>query len=39
VEAAGGRALAIPTDVVDAVEAVDRIEEELGPIDVWSMTP
>src|SRR5437764_3006954 len=38
VEAAGGRALAIPTDVADAeaVEAAaDRIERELGPIDVW----
>src|SRR5690242_10933211 len=38
VEAAGGRALAVPTDVADA-EAVDaaaaRIEAELGPIDVW----
>jgi NAD(P)-dependent dehydrogenase (short-subunit alcohol dehydrogenase family) len=38
VEAAGGRAVAIPTDVAeaDAVEAAaDRIERELGPIDVW----
>src|SRR5947207_4278946 len=38
VEAAGGRAIAIPTDVADAdrVEAAaDRIERELGPIDVW----
>jgi NAD(P)-dependent dehydrogenase (short-subunit alcohol dehydrogenase family) len=38
VEAAGGRGLAIPTDVADAgaVEAAaDRIERELGPIDVW----
>ena len=38
VEAAGGRALAIPTDVAD-FDAVDsaatRVEEELGPIDVW----
>lgn len=37
-EAAGGRAVAIPTDVADA-EAVEaaaaRIEEELGPIDIW----
>ncbi|MDQ4133458.1 MAG: SDR family oxidoreductase [Actinomycetota bacterium] len=38
VEAAGGRALAIPTDVavweeVDA--AAERAETELGPIDVW----
>jgi len=35
---AGGRALALPTDVADA-EAVDRaaerIEQELGPIDIW----
>ena len=38
VEAAGGRALAIPTDVADAEQveaAADRIERELGPIDVW----
>ena len=38
VEAAGGRALVVPTDVADAdaVEAaVERIEAELGPIDVW----
>ncbi len=38
VEAAGGRALAIPTDVADwdAVDAAaDRIERELGPIDIW----
>jgi NAD(P)-dependent dehydrogenase (short-subunit alcohol dehydrogenase family) len=38
VEAAGGTALPVPTDVSDA-EAVDRAaaraEEELGPIDVW----
>jgi short-subunit dehydrogenase len=38
VEAAGGRALVIPTDVavweqLDA--AADRTERELGPIDVW----
>ena len=34
----GGRALGIPTDVADAgaVEAAaDRVERELGPIDVW----
>ena len=34
----GGRALVVPTDVADAdaVEAaVQRIEDELGPIDVW----
>lgn len=38
VEARGGRALAIPTDVADAdaVEAAaERVEDELGPIDVW----
>jgi NAD(P)-dependent dehydrogenase (short-subunit alcohol dehydrogenase family) len=38
VEAAGGRAIAIQTDVADAdrVEAAaERIERELGPIDVW----
>ena len=38
VEAAGGRALAISLDVADpaAVDAAAaRIEEELGPIDIW----
>ena len=38
VEAAGGTALAIPTDVADpdAVEAAaERVEAELGPIDIW----
>jgi NAD(P)-dependent dehydrogenase (short-subunit alcohol dehydrogenase family) len=38
VEAAGGTALAIPTDVADpaAVDAAaERVEAELGPIDVW----
>jgi NAD(P)-dependent dehydrogenase (short-subunit alcohol dehydrogenase family) len=38
IEAAGGEALAVPTDVSDpaAVEAAaERIEAELGPIDVW----
>ncbi|HMC50166.1 MAG TPA: SDR family oxidoreductase [Solirubrobacterales bacterium] len=38
VRAAGGEALAIPTDVADpeAVEAAaERAERELGPIDVW----
>src|SRR5690348_9447060 len=38
VEEMGARALAIPTDVADwkAVDdAADRIEHELGPIDVW----
>src|SRR5438128_10727751 len=38
VEEAGGRALALPTDVADA-EAVEAaaaaVEAELGPIDVW----
>ena len=34
----GGRALAIPVDVADAAgveAAAERIERELGPIDVW----
>ena len=38
VEASGGSALPVPIDVADAdaVEhAAGRIEEELGPIDVW----
>ena len=38
VRARGRRALAIPTDVSDAAaveEAADRVEAELGPIDVW----
>ncbi|TBN56880.1 SDR family NAD(P)-dependent oxidoreductase [Glaciihabitans arcticus] len=38
VRARGRRALAIPTDVADryAVEAAaDRVEDELGPIDLW----
>lgn len=38
VERAGGRALTGPTDMADpqAVEdAVERIEQELGPIDTW----
>lgn len=38
VEKSGGRALAISVDVADgpAIEAAtDRIEAELGPIDVW----
>lgn len=38
VQEAGGRPLVIPTEVADA-EAVEaaaaRVEEELGPIDVW----
>ena len=35
---AGGRALAIETDVADAAQveaAAERVERELGPIDVW----
>jgi NAD(P)-dependent dehydrogenase (short-subunit alcohol dehydrogenase family) len=35
---AGGRAVAVPTDVADpdALEAAaERIEQQLGPIDVW----
>lgn len=38
VRAAGGRALAIPTDVADAdqvLEAAEETEQRLGPIDVW----
>ena len=38
VERAGGRALTVPTDVADhdQVEAAAaRVEEELGPVDVW----
>ncbi|MGH9042043.1 MAG: SDR family oxidoreductase [Acidimicrobiia bacterium] len=38
IEAAGGRALVVPTDVADpeAVEAAaERVEAGLGPIDVW----
>jgi NAD(P)-dependent dehydrogenase (short-subunit alcohol dehydrogenase family) len=38
VSARGGRAIAIPTDVsrYDEVEsAAERVESELGPIDVW----
>jgi len=38
VAAAGGRAIAIPTDVAEFAEveaAADRVESELGPIDVW----
>jgi len=38
VEALGARALAVPTDVAeyDQVEAAaQRVEDELGPIDVW----
>lgn len=38
VEQAGGRALAVPTDVADWDEvdaAASRVEEELGPVAVW----
>jgi NAD(P)-dependent dehydrogenase (short-subunit alcohol dehydrogenase family) len=38
VETAGRRGLAIPTDVADYGEveaAAERVEQELGPIDVW----
>ena len=38
VEELGRKALAIPTDVADAAaveEAAERIESELGPIDIW----
>jgi NAD(P)-dependent dehydrogenase (short-subunit alcohol dehydrogenase family) len=38
VEECGGRALAIPTDVADPEQveaAADRVERELGPIDIW----
>jgi len=38
VQAAGGTALGIPTDVADAAQveaAATRVERELGPIDVW----
>jgi NAD(P)-dependent dehydrogenase (short-subunit alcohol dehydrogenase family) len=38
VEALGGRALAVPTDVADFAQveaAAEAIEAQLGPIDVW----
>jgi NAD(P)-dependent dehydrogenase (short-subunit alcohol dehydrogenase family) len=38
VRAAGGTALAVPVDVADPEQvdaAADRVEQELGPIDVW----
>jgi NAD(P)-dependent dehydrogenase (short-subunit alcohol dehydrogenase family) len=38
VEAEGGRALVLPADVADAEQieaAAERVERELGPIDVW----
>jgi NAD(P)-dependent dehydrogenase (short-subunit alcohol dehydrogenase family) len=38
VEAAGGRALILPTDVASAEQveaAAERVEKEFGPIDIW----
>ena len=38
IEAAGGRAMAIPADVADHAQveaAAERVEREWGPIDVW----
>jgi NAD(P)-dependent dehydrogenase (short-subunit alcohol dehydrogenase family) len=38
VDALGGRAIAIPTDVADpqqVEQAADEVEREFGPIDVW----
>ncbi len=38
VEAAGGKALVLPLDVADAEQidaAAERVERELGPIDIW----
>lgn len=38
VEQLGGRALALPCDIADAAAvdaAAERIERELGPIDIW----
>jgi NAD(P)-dependent dehydrogenase (short-subunit alcohol dehydrogenase family) len=38
VESAGGRALGVPTDVADLGQvqaAAERVEQELGPIDLW----
>ena len=38
VEAAGGKALMLPTDVADPDQveaAADKVETELGPIDIW----
>jgi NAD(P)-dependent dehydrogenase (short-subunit alcohol dehydrogenase family) len=38
VEAAGGKALVLPTDVADAEQvemAAAAVEDQLGPIDVW----
>lgn len=38
IEAAGGRALVLPTDVADpkaVEEAAEAVEDQLGPIDIW----
>ncbi len=38
VESLGGKALAVPTDVADPEQveaAAQKVEEELGPIDIW----
>lgn len=38
VESCGGRALVLPVDVADAAQvqaAADKVEAELGPIDIW----
>jgi len=38
VEELGGKALMLPTDVADAQQvedAAERVEKELGPIDIW----
>jgi NAD(P)-dependent dehydrogenase (short-subunit alcohol dehydrogenase family) len=38
VDAAGGRALALPVDVADAAQveaAAERVESVFGPIDIW----
>jgi short-subunit dehydrogenase len=38
IEELGGKALALPTDVADAQQveqAAERVEQELGPIDIW----
>ena len=37
-ESLGGKALVLPTDVADAQQveaAAERVEQELGPIDIW----
>ncbi len=38
IEAAGGRALVLPTDVADSAavdQAAAAVEDQLGPIDIW----